>query len=225
MNDLFNQDNLFNRVMTKVFDLALLNIFWMICCLPVITIGASTIALYTVTLKMTKNEEGGIARSFFGAFKSSFRQSVPVTLILLACTGVLAADFHILGRNTTQNAAVLYGGCLVLTLFLIAFFSYVFPLFAKFDNTVRNTFSNAWRIAATHLPKTLLIVFVNCIPFLWLIFSSETFSRVFWIWVLLGTAASAYCDSFLLNGIFDEFITETPEKPDAGNSEEEKHER
>ena len=52
--DLFNQDNAFNRVMTRIFDLALLNILWTVCCLPVITIGASSIALYTVTLKMIK---------------------------------------------------------------------------------------------------------------------------------------------------------------------------
>ena len=211
MSDLFNQDNAFNRVMTRIFDLALLNILWTVCCLPVITIGASSIAIYTVTLKMIKNEEGSLAGSFFKAFRENFRQSVPVTLVLIAGIALLTADFHILRGKADANSSLIYGVNLVLLLFLTAIFSYVFPLLAKFENTVRNTFSNAWKIAATHIGETFLLVLINCIPFLLLLFFPAAFARVFWIWLLLGTSSSALADSYFLNKIFAEFIPKAPQ--------------
>ena len=62
-------DNVVTRALTKICDMICLNIVWLICCIPIVTIGASTAALYSVMLKMVKNEEGYIFRSFFKAFK------------------------------------------------------------------------------------------------------------------------------------------------------------
>lgn len=68
MNGIFDQDNKYNQFMTKIFDLAVLNILWTLTSLPLITIGASQIALYTMTLKMVRNEEGKIVAGYFKNF-------------------------------------------------------------------------------------------------------------------------------------------------------------
>ena len=70
MDRLFNMDNKFFTVMGRVADLIMLNVVFLICCLPIVTIGASLTALHYVTLKMTRNEESYIIRSFFKSFKS-----------------------------------------------------------------------------------------------------------------------------------------------------------
>ena len=62
-------DNAVTHALSKICDMVCLNIMWLICCIPVVTIGASTTALYSVMLKMVKNEEGYIFRGFFKAFK------------------------------------------------------------------------------------------------------------------------------------------------------------
>ena len=69
MNRLFDADNKLNRFLAKVFDCGILSVLWIVCSIPVFTMGAATIAMYTVTLKMVKNEEGAIVRSFFKAFR------------------------------------------------------------------------------------------------------------------------------------------------------------
>lgn len=212
MRNFFRQDNPFNNVMTKVFDLLLLNVLWLICCIPVITAGASTTALFYMTLKMVRDEEGEIMKGFFKSFKANFRQSLPITTVLFLAVGMLAADFHILGRSAKESEAVLYGGCVALLVIVIVIFSYVFPLLARFKNTVKNTFRNAGKIAVTHLPQTLLILIINCVPFLWLMISAETFAAIFWIWFFIGTSASAYLDSLFLVRIFDEFIPQDGEE-------------
>lgn len=200
--------------MTKIFDLAVLNILWTLTSLPLITIGASQIALYTMTLKMVRNEEGKIVAGYFKAFKENLKQSLLLSVILWICVGILFADFHILKAQPSQAASVLYGVCLVIMFFLIAIFSYVFPLLAKFDNSIRNTFSNAWKIAATHMGKTVVLVTMNCIPFLWFMISPATFAWIFWIWFLVGTAVISYADSILLVKIFDELISKKDAKQD-----------
>lgn len=76
-------DNIFIRILSRIFDLIVLNILWAVFCLPIVTIGASTTALYSVTLKMVVNEEGYLIRDFWRAFKRDFKQSTSIWLLLL----------------------------------------------------------------------------------------------------------------------------------------------
>lgn len=83
MAKLFGYDNPVWRFMGRVADVFFLTVLWAVCSLPVITIGASTSALYYVTLKMVKNREEYLLQSFWKAFKNNFAQSVIVWVILL----------------------------------------------------------------------------------------------------------------------------------------------
>ena len=69
MGRFFSMDNKFFTFMNKVADLCILNIICLVCCIPIVTAGASITAMYYVTLKMVRNEEAYIVRSFFKSFK------------------------------------------------------------------------------------------------------------------------------------------------------------
>ena len=69
--DNFRGDSAYTQIMTKIFNIFWLSILWLLCCIPVITIGASTIALYYVMLKLVKDEETTVTREFFHSFKFS----------------------------------------------------------------------------------------------------------------------------------------------------------
>ena len=90
--DNFRGDSAYTQIMTKIFNIFWLSILWLLCCIPVITIGASTIALYYVMLKLVKDEETTVTREFFHSFKQNFLQSLPVTVIVLVVVVVLVAD-------------------------------------------------------------------------------------------------------------------------------------
>lgn len=189
--------------MTKVFDVVTLNVLWLVGCIPIVTIGASTTALYYMIMKMVRDEEEGIFWGFWHSFKENLRQSIPITLLFLGLSGILAADFHILGNSKEETASVAYGVCVTLLILEGAVLGYVFPLLARFENTTKNTLVNAAKIAASHLPQTACILTVNFLPFIWLVASPETFSRIFWLWFFAGTGASAWLNSLLLVRIFD----------------------
>lgn len=120
----------------------------------------------------------------------------------------MGADLHILSSQKTGSWAFVYGVCVAIVLCGIAVFSWVIPYFAKFDNTVRQTFSNGWRLAATHLLQTAGMLAINCLPVIWLIVSPRTFASVFWIWFFCGEGASAYLCSLMLNPVFDRLMPE-----------------
>lgn len=92
---------------------------------------------------------------------------------------------------------------IVLGIICAAVFSYVFPLLAKFENTVKKTFENGARLAASHIGQTLVITVVNLFPVLWFLISPQTFSAIFWIWVFVGGGVQAFVNSLFLVKIFD----------------------
>jgi len=88
-------DSRFSQILIKLSYTCWLNLLWIICSLPVFTIGASTTALYTVTLKMADDNESEITKTFFRAFRDNFPQATRIWLILLVIGVVLGGDGYI----------------------------------------------------------------------------------------------------------------------------------
>lgn len=203
MRSLFSLDNPFNMFMTLVFDIILLNVLFVVCCVPLITIGASSTALYTVMLKRVKNDEGYIIKGFFGAFKNNFKQSIPLTLLFLGLVALLACDFLIVTRWQNSLGPVMQGLCYVLAIGVAAVFSYVWPLLAKFENTNRNILKNAALLSIAKLPWTVILTILKLLPIILFLFFLNAFSYVWWIWPLCGFSLTAYIASKILGPIFD----------------------
>ena len=103
----FNLDSPFMRFLTKMADLIILNILYMICCIPIVTIGAASTALYTVSMKAVKNEESYIIRGYFKAFKENFKISTLTWLVALVIGIILTLDFRILPALPEAFAQIL----------------------------------------------------------------------------------------------------------------------
>lgn len=209
MERFFNMDNKFFSFMGKVADLCMLNLVCILCCIPVVTAGASLTALYYVTLKMIRNEEAYIFRSFFKSFKQNFRQATVINLIMLAAAFVLYLDTKIVGGMETSTGKVLGIIFALFTLIYLIVFLYVYPLLAKFYNSIKNTFKNAFLMGIRHLPYTFLMLVICACPLLILLIPSfQVLSIMLMLFVLLGPAVIAYCNSWFLVRIFDKYIPE-----------------
>ena len=75
LQGIFNYDNPVWRFIGKLGDLILLNILWIVCSIPVFTIGASTTAVYYVTLKLARDEGDSTIRSFFHSSSQFLRKA------------------------------------------------------------------------------------------------------------------------------------------------------
>ena len=153
----FSLDSKFSQIMGRVFDLMMLNIIFLIMCIPIVTIGANFTAMYYVTLKMIKNEETYIFRTYWKSFRENFKQATAIWLILLAVLIVLILDLLLVMRmpGTITYLRFVF---LVLIFFEAMVLSYVFPVLSRFDNTVKNTIKNSILMAIRHLPWTIMIL-------------------------------------------------------------------
>lgn len=213
MDRLFNMDNKFFTVMGHVADLMILNIVFLICCLPVVTIGASLTALHYVTLKMARNEESYIVRSFFKSFKQNFKQATIINLIMLAVGAVLYVDLNIVTNMTGSMSKVLYILLIAFAFLYLIVFLYIYPILAKFYNSIKNTFRNALLMAIRHLPYTILMAVITAAPAsVFLIQSFRVQSIMIMLLILLGFALEAFINGHFLVKIFDNYI---PKENDA----------
>lgn len=206
--------------MGKVADLCLLNLVCLACCIPIVTAGASITALYYVTLKMVRNEESYIFRSFFKSFKQNFRQATIIHLIMVAAAILLYLDTNIvkvMGEPMSQIMSVIFA---VFTLVYAMILLYLYPILAKFYNSVKNTFTNAILMAIRHLPYTIIMLIICALPLLiFFVPSLQMQMTLILLLLLFGMAVIAYLNSFFLVKIFDKYIPENSEEDaDGGRS-------
>ena len=222
MNRFFSMDSKFFIIMSRIADLILLNILCIICCIPIVTAGASITALYYVTLKMARDEESYIIRSFFRSFKQNFKQATIINIIMLLTAIVLYVDLKI----AFAGNGALYKGLLTLFIGVAIIYAllllYIYPILAKFFNSIKNTYVNAFMMAIRHLPQTALMLLISASPvlLLWLFSymgASQVLSIFIMIFVLMGFSALAYWKSKIFVKIFDNYI---PKEEDTGLQEQ-----
>ena len=149
----------FNSWLSRFLYL-LLHILWIICSLPIVTIGASTTALYSSCMKRIRRDEGYITGNFFRAFKSNFRQSTLIWLLLLAVGGILYMDLWIGLSVEGVLGKIMLVSCSML---LIPFFCtvlYIFPVQAKFENRILDNLKNAFLMSLSNFQWTLFLAFI-----------------------------------------------------------------
>ena len=204
------------RVLSKICDIVCLNVLWLVCSLSIITIGASTTALYTVMLKLVKNEEGYIFKGFLHAFKLNFKQSTIIWLILLLCGGVCFVDYRISEMMPGTLGMVFKSIFLLLAFFLISVTIYSFALTARYENTIGATLKNALLLTVAKLPYTILMtaLTVGAVVLSW--WNTGILMLTIPVWILAGTGILAFINSCILRRVFRVF----DEKAEGGDEEE-----
>lgn len=201
MRSLFNLDGPVMTFLNKAADLVILNILYLICCIPIVTIGAATTSLYYVSLRMAKEEEGYVTKDFFRSFKENFKQSTVIWLILLSIGIVVGGEFILINRMEGSFVPVVQ--CIVyIGVLLFSFeFLYVFPVLSRFENTIKNTMKNALFISILQIPKTLVMLIFCIIPIYLLLSSLKWLPLV----VALGFSTVSYTNACIMGPIFKKF--------------------
>lgn len=205
-----NPDSRIMSFLAKLGDMFILNVLYLVCCIPVITIGAATTALYYNTLKMAENRESYVWREFLRTFKENFKQATIIWMIILVIGAVLVGDFLVMGGIGSQAlASVTAIVVIVVGVFLILTAVYVFPVLARFDNSVLNIMKYALLMAILHLPSTVVILAIHSVPMLLAFASLEAFIRGLLPVLLFTVSILAYFESKLFSRIFSNYYPKT----------------
>lgn len=190
-----------------------LNLVFLITCVPVFTIGSALSSLYYVMSKETKGEYGYLVRTYIREFKRNIKDGTLAFLPFLV-TGIMIL-FNLLFwpiRGTTLSSGIT-GLLIALSVIWLIIFHYTFPLVGRFVNTPVNSIKNAWGLALRNLKWTLALLLIDiCVACFCLFISLDT---VLMIFLSLGFVLVAYGQSFIFNKVFslyEEKETDTQKK-------------
>ena len=202
------------RALSRLADLMILNILTFVCCIPIVTIGASLTSMHYVLLKMVRDEDSYIFKSYFKSFKENFKQATLLWLIVLAATIVIAVDVYIMNNSTGFPQALIIA-IFAAAVFLYIVAQYIFPLQSKFVNNIGATLKNAVLMTILGLPRSLGMFGCSLIPIACLYFFDM---KCLPFLILFGFSGPGYLQAMLYNKLFARF---EPEKKDEVVSEAE----
>ena len=219
---IFDLDSPLMNVLNKMADLMWLNILTLICCIPIVTAGAAFTAMHYVALKMVRNEESYITRSFFKSFKTNFRQATLIWLMILFIAAILGGDYYIITKSGIEFSSVLIVLIMAAAVLVICAALYVFPTLAKFDNTIMGTIRNAFIMSILQLPKTVVMFVMVFFPLIIYLVSLRLIPIIF----LFGFSLPAYASAMLYNKFFqkleDQLVSEQEPAPEVAPEDDER---
>ena len=216
MGGFFNYDNPVWRFVGRIWDLFILNLLWVICSIPIVTFGASTTAMYYCTLKIAKDRDsGGMFTMFFHSFKDNIRQSTIIWIIMALIGGILFFDIRFFSfyspiNNTVIRMIIFMVTCFLILLWLFIFL-YIFPIQAKFINSIKQTFKLALFMSIKHLVRTIIILAGSLIILIAVYYLIMRLPGVMSMLVLILGSGISLFQASQFNMVFDKYINEDNE--------------
>lgn len=193
----FSVESPLYKFMQSLWDILKLNFMWIIFCIPIVTIGGSTIAAFSVLLRMSEDQEGNVIKDFWKAFKENWKQGIFIGLLPPICFEAVFLDFQLYNAVENGGLGILIVGCFSAYIFIFCLI-YVFPLLARYDNTVINSIKNSFRIGMKFFGRTFLLLVIIAVEVL-IIFWNPTTK---FVGALIGPACIMYTISGVAMHIF-----------------------
>lgn len=172
---IFDPENGFFTTVSKIMDAAGLSVMWLLCCIPVITIGPATAALYYSVVKCVRKDEDHPYRNFWYSFRANGKTGSLLTVICLLF-GVFFYWEHqtlrIMASGGDEALQIVYFALTFLLLLPLGLICWIFPLLSRFETGAAALLRNSFLIAFRHLPVTLMLAL--------LVFLSVTLTTTLW---------------------------------------------
>lgn len=197
----------------NLFDLMVLNWLWLLCSLPLITLGPATCGLYAVTLKLAREEPVSPVKDFFRGFRSNFKPGLLLGLISLVLLAAAAGDGWLAMQLTgTMKSVYLVTTVMVAVIFLI-FTAYAFALQTMFEAPLKSHILNAFKLAVIAPGKTVLLWLILLIPVLAvLVLPPVALGMLGFLYLVVGFSGPVYGASRIHRDIFDRVNSISAEK-------------
>jgi uncharacterized membrane protein YesL len=203
----FHPDSPLLRFLTRIADLMILNLLFVVTSLPVVTLGASLTALHYTAMKIVADEHESVTGDYLRSFRANFRQATLLGLAVLFLALVLGAWYvvaEILGLSPVVRF-VLQAICYLVAFRVVLVALYAFPYLAKFENTVPEVLNNARKLSARHLFASLAVLEVTALPVVVTVFYPAATAYGL-LWFLIGFAGIAFVNAGVFTAVFGKYI-------------------
>ena len=220
MFGLFNEDNFLHAALLRIWEIVLANLLFVLCCIPIVTIGPAFTALYHCTLKMVKGNHIGTLKTFFRAFKQNFKQSFIAGIVVMVLSFVLFANYQFLTFQAGGISQIFMYLTAIIALFIAMVALYIFPVIAAFEGTLKMLVKNAFLFAFMKTFKSLFMVIIWAAPLVMTYVDVQLQPLYVFCWFFFGFATLAYICSFMFYKMFKPYLP-VEEEPDESKYYEE----
>lgn len=204
MNGIFNYDGKFARALQKVSDVIIASVLWIIGCLPLLTIGTSTTALYYAAIKAVSGE-GTIVKNFFKSYKENLKQSIVVEIILLIVGYIMYINWKLI-FDMSGGGSVFKVVYFVVLIWLVPIVCYIFPILARFALSTKLLFINAFVLSFKNLPKTIFIVLTSMLPIVCLVVRVDYVIKLLPLIVVAAPGLIAFLNATMFVKVFEPYM-------------------
>ena len=192
------------KFLNDLFDVMVLNWFWILCCIPILTIGPATCAIYTVTLKLVRDEPVSIAKDFFRSFRDNFKSGLLLGLAAIVLAVVAAGDAWFALQQTNGLKSLYLVVAVIIGVIWLIFIGYTFALQAMFDAPVKIQILNAFKLTFVAPGKTIGIWLLLLLPVLLaLALPLEALKHLGFLYIAMGFSGPIYLVSRIQRKVFD----------------------
>lgn len=202
---LFSPDNPLMITMNQITDCIFLSLFWFVGCMPLVTAGASTAALYDAVYHGFRKGEKHCWQRFWNSFRQNLKPGLIPSVVFLAVTAVMAW-----GGVQMWNAAVfgqiswaVFAGAGFLLVVLFGILSILFPMLSRFENPTAVLFANTFRLGMARLPLTVALGLLNAM--------SVFLCAIYVVPLFFLPALAALIGTLFIEPMFKPFMPETAE--------------
>lgn len=219
--NIFSSDGWFARVFGTIGDIIVVNILFILCSIPVFTMGASMSAMYYTLLKKQRTGEyGGVVKLFFKGFKDNFKKSTIAWILFLVVSFIFTLDFNLFGKGGPQENKIMYYTSVILFILICFIAIYLFPVISAFENTLKNLIIQSIFMAAKNFIFTIIIMILYTLPVYFLLASPQIFMVGIFIFIACGFGLIAYISSFMFITAFSPYLDDvtkqyTDDDPDS----------
>lgn len=205
MTNLFSYDGVVYKTGTKLFQLLVLNVLYLITCLPLLTIGAANTALACATMKMIEGKEGNVAVDYLRSFKSNFKMATHFNFIFGVINGLILLNYLFAGTVTPLLRGLVYAALGLAGIISIIGMTFIYPYIARFDDDILTTTKNIGLLILKHGRLSFLILMIAVIPVV--VASLSPLLMVFAIYIsaFIGFSLTTYLRSLLLLSIYKHY--------------------
>lgn len=214
MNRLFNLENPFMQFLFRVSDLIILNLIFMLSCIPIVTIGASISALHSVCLKIVRGQESYMWQGFWKAFRQNFKQGTVLWIISIVIFFVIHMDFTILNAGDHPLFGYVKVALGSVTAVLFSMFIYVFPIISHFKCTIRQAIKNSLFMTIGHLPFSILLVVMYGLIFFLATLNVKMLALVIAVATICGFSVVTLTACIIFDRIFKKYEPEQEPLPE-----------
>ncbi len=219
--NLFNEDSIWHKMFAFLGQLIALNLLWIIGTIPIVTAGASTTALYYCVLKMKKDGDCSIWKSYWKSFRQNFIQSTIVWIGILVIAVCFWMEWRAASVAVGMVGTVMRYLIMGMMAMLVAIALYIFPVISAFDNKIGKLLQHTVYFIIKNIGYAVLIAIITILPMYFTLLDVKMFPIMLFLWLMCGFSATVYVNAGFLWKLFQPFFP-SDDKEESEDTEDEK---